>query len=89
MLLPLVLSQILVLLDSFSFFFFFFFHLFPLWMIYIDCPHNAFVLYTQVISELRASLDFTSTSLQPAACSTPAEQRLSSSGGWVQFVFCQ
>lgn len=35
----------------------------------------------EVISELRASLDFTSTSLQPAACSTPAEQRLSSSGG--------
>ena len=58
-------------------------------MIYIDCPHNASVLYTQVISELRASLDFTSTSLQPASCSTPAEQRLSSSGGWVQFVFWQ
>ncbi|XP_022805734.1 Fanconi anemia group D2 protein-like [Stylophora pistillata] len=35
----------------------------------------------EVISELRANLDFTSTTLQPSACSTPAEQQRPSRGG--------
>jgi len=34
----------------------------------------------EVISELRSNLDFTSTTLPPAACSTPAEQRRSRGG---------
>jgi len=34
----------------------------------------------EVISELRSNLDFTSTTLPPAACSTPAEQRRSHGG---------
>ena len=36
---------------------------------------SVFAVDFQVVSELRANLDFASSTLPPAACSTPAEQR--------------
>ena len=41
---------------------------------------SIFAVDFQVVSELRANLDFASSTLPPAACSTPAEQRRSNEG---------
>ena len=41
---------------------------------------SVFAVDFQVVSELRANLDFASSTLPPAACSTPAEQRRSCEG---------
>ena len=41
---------------------------------------SIFTVDFQVVSELRANLDFASSTLPPAACSTPAEQRRSNEG---------
>ena len=41
---------------------------------------SVFAVDFQVVSELRANLDFASSTLPPAACSTPAEQRHSNEG---------
>ena len=41
---------------------------------------SVFAVDFQVVSELRANLDFASSTLPPAACSTPAEQRRSNEG---------
>ena len=41
---------------------------------------SIFAVDFQVVSELRANLDFASSTLPPTACSTPAEQRRSNEG---------